>query len=185
MARHSRRLPLLPILWDGWRFRLDKGEALTLEEILDRARPRTRILIDVKSLDRRFAPTLISVIRDRGALEDVHVTSVYWGVLELLRLEEASLRLYRTVNRPRLVDTLQSLLDSDPLEAGVSIHRSLLSRDLAASLAAHGAPILVWPVNDLETARELLDWGVTGLISDRPELLRALKRDASPEGESA
>ncbi len=176
---------MLPILWDGWQFRLDKGEALTLEEILDRARRRARILIDVKSRDRRFAPTLLSVVRDRGALEEVQVTSVYWGVLERLRREEADLRLYRTVNAPRLVDALQPLLDSDPLQAGVSIHRDLLSRELAASLAAHGVPVLVWPVNDLETARELLDWGVTGLISDRPELLRVLKRNASLEDESA
>ena len=182
VARHARRLPLLPLLWDRWYVRLDRGEAFTLEGLLESVRGRARLLLDVKSLDRRFAPTLISVLREQDALQEVQVASVYWGVLERLRQAEASLPLYRTVNTPRRLDALRSLLDADPLEAGVAIHRSLLSPDLAESLAARRVPVLVWPVNDVETARELLGWGVTGLISDSPELLRALKRGASPEG---
>ena len=182
VARHARRLPLLPFLWDRWYVRLDRGEAFTLEELLERTRGRALLLIDVKSLDCRFTPTLISVLREREATQEVQICSVYWDVLERLRQAEPGLCLHRTVNTQRRLDALQSLLDSDALDSGVAIHRSLLSRDLAARLAARPIPVLVWPVNDLETARELISWGVTGLISDSPELLRALKQGASREG---
>ncbi len=182
VARHARRLPLLPLLWDKWYLRLDRGEALTLEELLERARGRALLLIDVKSLDRRFAPTLISVLREQEALQEVQFSSVYWDVLERLRQAEPGLRLHRTVNTARRLGTLQSLLDSDALDSGVAIRHDLLSRDLAARLADRGFPLLVWPVNDLDRARELVGWGVTGLISDSPELLRTLKRGASREG---
>lgn len=181
VARHARRLPLLPILWDKWYVRLDRGQAFTLEELLARTRDRAFLLIDVKSLHPRFAPTLISVLREQEALQGVQVSSVYWDVLERLRRAEPGLRLHRTVNTPRRLDALQSLLNSDALDSGVAIHHDLLSRDLAARLSARGAPVLVWPVNDPETGRELLAWGVTGLISDSPELLRALKQGASRE----
>lgn len=182
VARHARRLPLLPLLWDRWYVRPDRGEAFTLEGLLEKVRGRARLLVDVKSLDRRFAPTLISILQEQDALQEVQVASVYWGVLERIRERDANLRLYRTVNTSQRLDALHSLLESDPLEAGVAIHRRLLSQDLAASLVEHGIPVLVWPINDLDMARELLSWGVTGLVSDRPELLLALKRDASPEG---
>jgi glycerophosphoryl diester phosphodiesterase len=69
VARHARRLLLLPLLWDRWWLRLDRGETFTLEELLERTRGRARLLLDVKSLDRRFVPTLVSVLREQGALQ--------------------------------------------------------------------------------------------------------------------
>ena len=47
------------------------------------------------------------------------------------------------------------------------------ARDIAA---VHGAgfPVVVWTVNDSARQQELLDAGVDGIISDRPDLLRSL-----------
>jgi glycerophosphoryl diester phosphodiesterase len=170
------------VLWDRWYVRLDRGETFTLEELLESVRGRVRLLLDVKSLHRRFPETLTSVLRSRDAIDSVQVSSVYWDVLERLRQAAPNLAVHRTVNSSRRLEALQSLPEKDPLQAGVSIHRDLLSKDLAAFLAARRVPVLVWPVNDPTTAQELLDWGVTGLISDSPELLRDLKGGAPGEG---
>jgi len=46
-----------------------------------------------------------------------------------------------------------------------------LDRDLVRKVGAEGYPLLAYTVNDKAKARELLDWGVTSLFTDRPDLL--------------
>lgn len=48
-----------------------------------------------------------------------------------------------------------------------------LTRQQTAAVKAAGYPLLVWTVNDPARARELLDWGVECLITDRPAALAA------------
>jgi len=38
-----------------------------------------------------------------------------------------------------------------------------------------GLPVQVWTVNDPGVARELVSWGVTGIISDVPDVLTGLR----------
>jgi glycerophosphoryl diester phosphodiesterase len=50
------------------------------------------------------------------------------------------------------------------------------ARDLDAAAVAEaralGLKVVPWTVNDVPTMRRLIDWGVDGLITDRPDLLR-------------
>ena len=57
---------------------------------------------------------------------------------------------------------------------GVSVHRSLLTRDVVAALHEKVELVMTWPVNDVETLDEVLALGVTGVISDESEILRAV-----------
>jgi glycerophosphoryl diester phosphodiesterase len=52
----------------------------------------------------------------------------------------------------------------------VSVKADLLSPAVVEALRVRAAHVFTWRVNDVETARVLVSWGVTGLISDRPEL---------------
>jgi glycerophosphoryl diester phosphodiesterase len=49
--------------------------------------------------------------------------------------------------------------------------RRLVTKRLARDLHRHGIPLHVWTVNDPADMNRLLDWGIEGLISDRPDLL--------------
>jgi glycerophosphoryl diester phosphodiesterase len=49
--------------------------------------------------------------------------------------------------------------------------RRLVTRRLARDLHRHGIPLHVWTVNEAEDMHRLLDWGVEGIISDRPDVL--------------
>jgi glycerophosphoryl diester phosphodiesterase len=49
--------------------------------------------------------------------------------------------------------------------------RRLVTPRLARDLRRHGIPLHVWTVNEPADMHRLLDWGVEGLISDRPDRL--------------
>lgn len=44
--------------------------------------------------------------------------------------------------------------------------------------AAHqaGRKVHVWTIDDPEVMHELIDWGVDGIITDRPDLLKGVLR---------
>ncbi|WP_375756462.1 glycerophosphodiester phosphodiesterase family protein [Corallococcus exercitus] len=50
-------------------------------------------------------------------------------------------------------------------------------------LRAAGHPVIVWTVNDLPTMQALLQRGVDGIISDRPDLLAQAVRDFDANGD--
>ena len=57
------------------------------------------------------------------------------------------------------------------------MHRKLLTREVAASLLRLTPTLVSWTVNDRETLEQLRARGVSGVISDRLELLRELVQE--------
>jgi glycerophosphoryl diester phosphodiesterase len=51
--------------------------------------------------------------------------------------------------------------------------RPVLTRRFVRTARRAGLPVQVWVVDELEDMRRLIDWGVTGIITDRPD--RALE----------
>ena len=59
-----------------------------------------------------------------------------------------------------------------PEELGVPV----LSADFVADAHANGLAVHAWTINDEAQMRRLLDWGVDGLMTDRPTLLEQVLR---------
>jgi glycerophosphoryl diester phosphodiesterase len=53
----------------------------------------------------------------------------------------------------------------------------VVSPGFVAAAARRGLEVHVWTIDDADRMRALLDVGVDGLVSDRPDVLRSVLRD--------
>jgi glycerophosphoryl diester phosphodiesterase len=156
-------------------FRGLAGGVPTLREVLRRY-ATALFIIELKVNDPALAHKAIDEIRAAGALARVAVGSFGTGVLRAARRyepriltgasrEETRLALYRSwihwpVRRPPN-DAFQV-----PETSGST---RVVSRRFIEYAHESGVAVQVWTVNDAEDMQRLLDWGVDGLISDRPD----------------
>ena len=168
----------------GYRFTADGGATFpfrgqgvripTIEEVLE-ALPTMRITVEVKA-GAAQAP-LFEAIRRFNARDRVIAAGMYdrdrWlfgtydgaisGSLEELKPFWLRHRMRLGWLRAPQCDVVQI-----PEEWN---GRRLVTARLARDLHRHGIPLHVWTVNEPADMNRLLDWGIDGLISDRPDVL--------------
>lgn len=168
--RHAKTLGPFPILWERWHLVERARPPLILEHLLEAMPLGPDLMLDLKGPDPRLAPAVARAIRGYAARRRVLVSSRVWRSVERLRGQEGISTLH-SVGSERQLRSLVSRHGPDSLE-GVSVHRRLLDRSVVHALRERAGQVWSWPVNDAQSARVLGEWGVTGLISDAPELLR-------------
>jgi glycerophosphoryl diester phosphodiesterase len=57
-------------------------------------------------------------------------------------------------------------------------HWELIDRELIDAVHADGGRVIAWTVNDGDVARRLASWGVDGICTDVPAVMRALVDEA-------
>jgi glycerophosphoryl diester phosphodiesterase len=138
-----------------------------------------------------FARTVVAEIRKHGMAERTMVQSFDWRTLQVIQKEAPEIRtMYLTSPR-----TLKPEADGKPSPwlagfspeqhgsvpkavkaAGGKIwapNQTYLTPELLAEARALGLTVIPWTVNDPAMMRKLLDMGVDGIISDRPDLVKA------------
>lgn len=167
-VRHLKTMGPVPIYWDRWRLPLRFRPRLDLAQLRDALDPSTELLLDLKGLTRKLPAAVLEALDGRPAL----VCSRNWAHLEPFRGLE-HVRVVYSVGSRRQLAALRRRFRDDRVD-GISIHERLLDRETAADVLRRAELVLTWPVNTLERARELVSWGVRGLITDAPGALRAV-----------
>jgi len=169
-VRHLKTVGPIPLLWDRWRLESPFRPRLQLEELLGRVGPEITLMLDLKGRDPRLSHRVLELLRTgpRPAI----VCSRAWHLLEPFR-DEPGLRVLHSVGSRR---QLQRLLRRFPARSlqGVSIHAALLDAAVVTAVRERAEVVFSWPVSTLARARLLAGWGVSGMISDRPQLAREL-----------
>jgi len=138
-----------------------------------------------------FARRVVAEIRKAGMAERTMVQSFDWSTLQVIQKEAPEIRtMYlsspRTLQRPGPSASSPWLAGFDPDRHG-SVPRAIkaaggkfwapnqtyLTPELLAEAHALGIAVIAWTVNDPDMMAKLLDMGVDGLISDRPDLVQA------------
>jgi glycerophosphoryl diester phosphodiesterase len=131
----------------------------------------------LKVNDPVLAHRTIDEIRSAGAVERVAVGSFGTRVLRAARAYEPRLLTGASREETRLAlyrSRIRWPARNPPNDAFQVPERSGSTRVVTPRFVRHahraGVAVQVWTVNDEADMRRLLDWGVNGLISDRPDI---------------
>jgi hypothetical protein len=159
---------------DNWRLRWHTRSRLdpALTDVDSVVPPGCRVLLDVKEVAPARRRELVAVLGDElAAAPDRYVLcSPFQDDLEAARAAGfATWRTVRTRGELAAVRTGPRLADE-----AVTVRHSLLDAPVRADLVERVDAVVAWTVNDVRRARELRRLGVTGVTTDRIEVLRTL-----------
>lgn len=176
----------------GYRFEKDgsfpfRGQGLgvpTLEEVMKR-HAGVRTIIEMKGGQPELARAVAAAIHKADAIDWTCVGSFYTPSIATMRAEhpeiytsastsECRWALHRSWVRWPWAGTYPYFAFQLPEFAG---RMRVVSPALVQLIHRQGHHVQVWVVNQPADVRRLLDWGVDGIISDRPDLAVAA-RDA-------
>ncbi len=195
-VRHERRLGLLPLLvdkrgaashsagalsipvWPGYYIRPDV-HPLGLAELLDAARGKRRLLLDVKGRydkagDHAFAAAVARQMFERGAEGEVAVCGQNWSVLDRMREVAPQLEVRYSIERQHQWEAFLRFLSQDQEARRVCIEHRFMSPEKALLLEEKGVDVYCWTVDDAAEAQRLAAAGVDGIISNDLSLLASL-----------
>lgn len=143
-----------------------------------------RIVIELKVNAIELARAVVEVVRRAGAVDRVCLGSFGLRVLRAVRAMEPALAtsaareevrwaLYRSWCRWPLRRTAYAGFQV-PERAGAT---RVVSPRFVRAMHQAGLGVQVWTVDTADDARRLLEWGVDGLITDRPDIVVPVARE--------
>lgn len=177
VLRHERKLPGIPVLFDKWFVRWAWG-VISLRRLLREINFRSHLFVDIKSSTPRAADAVLELYNDHDAMmPHTDVSSNQWKLLDRLGAAGTDMRMFYSVGKPQMIDALFRRMERDHPPHGTSMRHTFLTPELVQRLHDAHLVIYAWTVNNHDRARELLSWGVDGIISDDIGVFEALDED--------
>ena len=169
----------------GFRFEVDgrfpfRGQGIgvpTLDQVLARHRD-ARIIIEMKGGDPQLARAVAASVKRAGAVERSCVSSFHQTSVDTIRAEHPEIATSASVREARW--TLHRSwvrwpwVTEQPYFAFQVPERTrrlrVVSPAFVRQVHKQGQVVQVWVVNERHDINRLLDWGVDGIISDRPDI---------------
>jgi len=180
------RIPTLAEVFSLVRRSGDAHVRLNIETKIDPNHP------DESPDPQRFVAIVLDLLRRERFTDRVMIQSFDWRTLQLVQKEAPGIpTVYLSEQHEEDANVFADRASPwtagfDPAKYGGSVPRAIKAAggtiwspdfgdvDAAAISEAHrlGLPVVVWTVNSAKDMSRLLDLGVDGIISDRPDLLR-------------
>jgi glycerophosphoryl diester phosphodiesterase len=122
---------------------------------------------------QEFVDVIVAAVRGAGKLDLVEIQSFDWRTLPMVHQAEPSIPLVALYDEDAA---------GDPIIGAAMVGANIVSPDYPLVTGkpyvdrAHslGLKVIPWTVNDAGTIRELIGFGVDGIITDYPTLLRSV-----------
>jgi len=182
-VRHQKSMGPLPWLWDRHgtgllpsprdRWELIRAtEQLQLRELLDAAEGGATLMLDLKGVGR-VGPAVVRLLHARSPSAPVIVCGRWWPSVDAFAGHEWSRPVLSARSRTELT-RLRRRVQQGRAPYGVSLHASLLSREVVDEFRRRVEVVMTWPVNDHQTLAQVLAVGANGVISDELDVLRTV-----------
>lgn len=157
----------------------------TLESVLRRHRDMP-FMVELKGASAELAAHAVDVVRRCDAVERVSFGS--FSAVPLAVIRASGLPFITSAAVPEgLRAVARSWLFLGPGRPGYQLFQvpevrrglRIVSPRFVRLARAAGFPVHVWVVNEADAMRRLLGWGVTGIISDRPEVGMEIRAEAA------
>ena len=167
---------------------LAKEDVPTLHDVLARHRDR-RVIVEMKMNRPELAAAVVDVVRRADAVDRVCLGAFGVRVLRAARALEPSIA--TSAGREEVRWALYRSWVLCPLTGSaydgfqvpeVAGRTRVVSRRFVAAAHRAGLGVQVWTVDTADAARRLLDWGVDGLITDRPDIVVPLVNRVGARG---
>jgi glycerophosphoryl diester phosphodiesterase len=176
----------------GFRFGPDagfpfRGQGIGVPRLADLLRrwPEMPLVIEIKGDQTATVTRVLEVIRECHADERVIVGGFSHGVLAEVR--RLCPRMLTSASSAEIQSALRrSYFFLSPRRTGFSLFqapirlrgKSILTHQFVRVARRAGIPVQAWIVDDEDEMRRLVGWGVTGLISDRPDIAVRVARES-------
>ncbi len=155
----------------GWRGSEFRGQRVqTLQEVFERFRDRTRFWIELRAgsaLYPGIEERVISMIEVYEVLEHALVQSFDPEALSQIHALNPEVRLGALADQ----GPIESLIASPGAANALCPGAHVVTKQALAAIREAGLDCYVWTVNEPAQMDLLVEWGVSGIITDRPELL--------------
>lgn len=155
--------------WGGTQFQGQRVQ--TLQEVFERFRDRTRFWIELKGgsdLYQGIEERVVSMIEVYDVLEQALVQSFDSRALDQIRGLNPEVRLGILTAEP----PISPLISSTSARRAICPGADLVTEREISEIRQAGLECYVWTVNEPAQMDRLVEWGVSGIITDRPALLR-------------
>lgn len=146
-----------------------------LQEVLELTGDKLLVNIEIKATGlpakHSIEEKVLDICRELGLMQKTIISSFHPLIVRKLR------KLDDRVTNGFIIDKNfrvgNSRLFFSKMAAARAIHpeRTLLNPVLTQKIAEHGFLCFVWTVNEPTDMLQLIDWGVHGIITDRPDIL--------------
>jgi glycerophosphoryl diester phosphodiesterase len=158
-----------------------------LRDLLDRYRDRP-IIIEIKGEDLATADRVIGILREHGAFDRVILGGFSHAVLEAVRRAAPQLATGASSleSRRALTRSYFRLSPSRPVFQLFQMPfrlrgRQMFGKSFVTAARRGRIPVHAWIVDQSDEMATLIGWGVTGIISDRPDLaIEAIRAATAP-----
>lgn len=181
---NGRRVPVSTIAYDQLcRYTEKAGFRSPLFEDILREFGR-RIAFDIEIKTGGFEREIVELLGKYPPIFPPVVASFFPGVIRRIKKLNHSLRTgliigKKELPRFRLLGKTIARYAALKTEAdSVHLHREIADSGLINELTDSGFAVYIWTVNEKDDIRKFIDNGVDGIISDRPDLLRAIIRES-------
>jgi glycerophosphoryl diester phosphodiesterase len=168
---------------EGFPWRARAGGVPRLHDVLGAYRDRP-LIIEIKGENPATAARVLALIREHDAAHRVIVGGFSPAVIGLVRREMPELVTSAARDEARRALT-RSYFGLRPRNAAFKLFqmpfrlqgRQIFRRSFVTAARRGGLPVQSWIIDEPADMRRLIEWGVTGIISDRPDLAVQITRE--------